>query len=195
MKKVFLSILAVLLVSCNQITEKSIEDRAIEQMKKSVKETLTNPEGAKLLGVRTEYQSDSLCVLEFSLNAKDGEGAKTTLPMEYIYIDRDKMSQGEHGQLEGCYKIGLIGNLFYVLNMIMDQDMLKEYKDEGFDPSFVLSNTVFSIKDKYRDELIKYANLSPTHPKIEDNLIFAASLLKIKLEGREVNNESKNIDL
>ena len=195
MKKVLYLLVTVLLLSCDQVGQKSIEDRATDQLKKTMKEALNNPDDATLSGVRTEYQSDSLCIIDFTLKAKNGEGKMISQSMEYIYIDMEKMTLPEEGQLEGFYYIGLPGSVMYGLELLRDKESLKEFQEQGFDPEFVLSNTVFTVRDKYSEELIKFANHSPSHPKINDKLIFSASWLKVMMNGRQVNNESKDIKL
>lgn len=197
MKKILFVFITVLLASCSQITEKSIEDRAIDQLKKTMKEILYNPDDATLKGVRTEYKSDSLCLIGFVAKAKNGEGEMISQEMEYIYIDTDKMNLPEQvqGQLEGFYYIGLPGSATYGLELLRDENSLKEFKDEGFDPEFVLSHTVFKVKDKYSEKLIKFANHNPSDPKINDKLIFSAAWLKVMMNGRQVIKESKDIKL
>lgn len=195
MKKILFALIAVLLASCSQMSD-SLEDKATDQLKKTMKEVLNNPDDATLSGVRTEYQSDSLCVIEFTLKAKNGEGKMISQSMEYLYIDMDRMKDNNlKGQLEGFYYIGLPGSVMYGLELLREEDALKEYKEQGFDPEYVLSNTVFNVRDKYSQELIKFANHSPSHPKISDKLIFSASWLKVMMNGREVNKESKEIKL
>ena len=196
MKKVLFIFSAFLLVACGQIIEKSIEDRAIDQLKKTMKESLNNPDDATLSGVRTVYQSDSLCIIDFTLKAKNNEGSMITQSVEYIYIDLEKMSaEGLSGQLEGYYYVGLPMSMMYDLEFLNDEENLKVWKDEGFDPKYVLSNTVFSVRDKYRNELMKHANHSPSHPKIGDKLTFSAAWLKVMMNGREVHVDSKDIKL
>ena len=195
MKKILFALIAVLLASCSQMSG-SLEDKATDQLKKTMKEVLNNPDDATLSGVRAEYQSDSLCVIEFTLKAKNGEGKMISQSMEYLYIDMDRMKDDNlKGQLEGFYYIGLPGSVMYGLELLREEDALKEYKEQGFDPEYVLSNTVFNVRDKYSQELIKFANHSPSHPKISDKLIFSASWLKVMMNGREVNKESKEIKL
>ena len=195
MKNILMLVLTALLAGCSQITGESIEDRATDQLKKTMKEVLNNPDDATLTGVRTEYQSDSLCVIEFILKGKNGEGKMISQNMEYIYIDMEKMTLPEKGQLEGFYYTGLPGSVMYGLELLRDKESLKEFQEQGFDPEYVLSNTVFNVRDKYGEELIKFANHSPSHPKINDKLIFSASWLKVMMNGRQVNTESKEIKL
>ena len=196
MKHYLLISLALLLTSCNSMMEKSIEERATEQLQITMKEALTNPDDATLSGVRTEYQSDSLCIIEFKMKAKNGLGMMLNQNMEYIYIDLDKMSDKElKGQLEGFYYIGDLGNLMYYDELKSRKEELKEFIDEGFKPEDILTSTVFKVSETYHNELIKFANHSPSHSKIKDKLIFSAAWLKIAILGREVNNDSKEIKL
>ena len=196
MKYTLVFFFAFLLSACTSLKEKSIEERALEQLKKTMKESLTNPDEATLSGVRTEYQSDSLCVIEFTIKAKNGLGMMMNQDVEYLYIDMDKMSDPElKGQLEGYYMIGFLGGLTYKLEILGKEKEYKEFVDDGFDPEDVLNSTVFSVSEKYHDELIKYANHSPSHPKLKDKLIFSAAWLKIAINGREVNHDTKEIKL
>ena len=196
MKKILYAIIIFMLVACDQIGQQSIENRATKQLKKTMKETLNNPDDATLSGVRTVYQSDSLCIIDFTLKAKNNEGNIITQSVEYIYIDLDKMSDERmNGQLEGLYYIGLPLSVIYDLELLKEENDLKEWKNEGFDPKYVLSNTAFSVRDKYNDKLIKYANHSPSHPKISDKLTFSAAWLKVMMNGRDVHSESKDIKL
>lgn len=198
MKKLLSVLLMVFsLVSCNQLVPESIEDRAMEQMKKTTREALTYPDDATLSGVRTEYLSDSLCIIEYTIKGKTGNGQMISQAAEYIYIDTDKMSFDENqtGQLEGFYYIGLPGSVLYTITPQEENENMKEWREKGFDSYFVLSNSVFAVRDKYKKELIKFANHSPSHPKINDKLIFSAAWLKVMMAGRKVNNESKDIKL
>lgn len=195
MKKVLYLLVTVLLLSCGQVGQKSIEDRATEQLKKTMKEALNNPDDATLSGVRTVYQSDSLCIIDFTLKAKNGEGKMISQSVEYIYIDMEKMTLPEKGQLEGFYYTGLPGSVMYGLELLRDKESLKEFQEQGFDPEFVLSNTVFNVRDKYSEELIKFANHNPSNPKIADKLTFSAAWLKVMMNGRDVHAESKDIKL
>ena len=126
--------LAFFLSACSSIAEKSIEERALEQLKVTMKEALTNPDDATLSGVRTEYQSDSLCIIEFNVKAKNGLGMMVNSKMEYIFIDMDKMNdKAMKGQLEGYYCIDELGKLMYYKDLNDRKKELKEYVDYGFD--------------------------------------------------------------
>ncbi len=194
MKKLLFILMASLIISCGRVGVKSIEDRAIDQLKITMKESLNNPDDATLSGVRTMYKSDSLCIIDFTLKAKNSEGEMASQSMEYIYIDMEKMMIPEKGEMEGVYYLGWNASVMYGLEL-RDKEILKELKEQGFDPEFVLSNTVFTVRDKYNEELIKYANHSPSHPKIGDKLIFSAAWLKVMIYGRKVNNNTKDIEL
>ena len=193
MKYTFIFIFAFLLSAC---TEKSIEDRALEQLKSTMKEMLTNPDDATLSGVRTVYQTDSLCVIDFTIKAKNGLGMMINQDIEYLYIDKEKMSNPElNGQLEGYYMIGFLGDITYKLEILKKEKEYKKFVDAGFNPEDVLESNVFSVSEKYHDELLNYSNLSPYHPQLKDELIFSAAWLKIEINGREVNNDTKEIKL
>ena len=157
---------------------------------------LTNPDDATLSGVRTVYQTDSLCVIDFTIKAKNGLGMMINQDIEYLYIDKEKMSNPElNGQLEGYYMIGFLGDITYKLEILKKEKEYKKFVDAGFNPEDVLESNVFSVSEKYHDELLNYSNLSPYHPQLKDELIFSAAWLKIEINGREVNNDTKEIKL
>ena len=114
MKKVLLLFTVLLLVACSQVGQKSIEDRATDQLKKTMKEALNNPDDATLSGVRTVYQSDSLCVIDFTLKAKNNEGKMITQSVEYIYIDLDKMSNKDFNIFKSCF----FSNIYIIIIQI-----------------------------------------------------------------------------
>lgn len=196
MRKILFLLLTTLFVACSQNTEKSLEEKATEQMKVTLKEVLNNPDGATLTGVRTVYQKDSIIIIDFTLKTQDNEGKTVSQSMEYIYVDMDKMKDDQlRGQLEGIYYIGMPGSIIYEVEYIGMKEQHKDFIDAGFDPTFVSSNTAFTVSDRYRDELIEFAHHSPTHPNIREKLIFSAAWLKIMISGREVVSETKEIKL
>lgn len=196
MKQIIFLLFASLLFACSQNKEKSLEDKATEQMKVTLKEVLNNPDGATLTGVRTVYQKDSIIIIDFTLKAQDNEGKVVSQGMEYIYVDMDEMNDDRiSGQLEGLYYIGMPGSMIYEVEYIGMKEQHKDFIDAGFDPTFVSSNTALTVLDRYKDELIEYCHHSPTHPNINEKLIFSAAWLKLMISGREVVSETKEIKL
>ncbi len=83
MKKYILILLGVLLItSCSN----GLEKQAKEQLKKTMKELLKNPDSATLTNVKTELNNDSLCIIHFTCKAQNGFGGYTTSNYEYIYL-------------------------------------------------------------------------------------------------------------
>ena len=60
-----------LLSSCGT---KDIEQEANEQLVLTMKEAVRDPDGGTLVNVHTTYKSDSLCILHFTLKAKNALG-------------------------------------------------------------------------------------------------------------------------
>lgn len=175
-------------VSCS----KSIENEAMDHLKIMMKEMINNPDEAELVNTRTTYQSDSLCIIDFTLKAPNGEGAMLSTPMEYIYIDVNI-----DGQRICAESITFDDAFFYAPNQKDEvEELEKQLAEMGFNLEYVVNNTVAKVKNKYRNELIKYAHHNPKDPNIEDKLIFSAAWLKLTTKGREVNEEKgKDIKL
>lgn len=87
MKKYFLIILGVLfLTSCSN----GLEKQAKEQLKKTMKEMLKNPDSATLTNVKTELNNDSLCIIHFTCKAQNGFGGYSSSKYEYIYLKSNR---------------------------------------------------------------------------------------------------------
>lgn len=87
MKKFITMILGVIvLTSCSN----GLENQAKEQLKKTMKEVLKNPDSATLTNVRTELNNDSLCIIQFNCKAQNGFGGYSSSSYEYIYLKSDK---------------------------------------------------------------------------------------------------------
>ncbi len=84
-----------LLSSCGT---KDIEQEANEQLVLTMKEAVRDPDGGTLVNVHTTYKSDSLCILHFTLKAKNALGMDMSAPIEYIYVDC--MDEGKRVKLE-----------------------------------------------------------------------------------------------
>ena len=87
MKKLIVYILGVfILTSCSN----GLEKQAKEQLKKTMKEMLRNPDSATLTNVKTELNNDSLCIIHFTCKAQNGFGGYTSSKYEYIYMKTKK---------------------------------------------------------------------------------------------------------
>ena len=87
MKKIIVIILSVILItSCSD----GLEKQAKEQLKKTMKEMLKNPDSATLTNVKTELNNDSLCIIHFTCKAQNGFGGYTSSRHEYIYLKMNK---------------------------------------------------------------------------------------------------------
>ncbi len=188
MKKFFLIALILMCISCSN----SIEDEAMEHLKILMKEMVNRPDEAELVNTHTVYKSDSLCIIGFTLKAPDDNGTMGSTPMEYFYIDVN---------INGNRICGESVTYDDMLDFIYEptdeeKELEKQLAEQGFDMKYVINNSVAKVKNKYRNELIKYANHNPNHPNIEDKLTFSAAWLKMMIKGREVsNNRGKDIKL
>lgn len=72
----------MLITSCSN----GLENQAKEQLKKTMKEMLKNPDSATLTNVKTELNNDSLCIIHFTCKAQNGFGGYTSSRYEYIYM-------------------------------------------------------------------------------------------------------------
>ena len=68
---ILLTLVIGLLASCST---KDIEQEANEQLVLTMKEAVRDPDGGTLVNVHTTYKSDSLCILHFTLKAKNALG-------------------------------------------------------------------------------------------------------------------------
>ncbi len=188
MKNFIIIALILICMSCS----KNIEDEAIEHLKIMMKEIVNHADEAELVNARTVYQSDSLCVISFTLKAPNGKGDIISTPMEYLYIDTKINGQ------RLCAESITYDDLFDFPHVKSEEEreIERELADEGFDMDYIIKKPVGFIKTKYRNELIKWAHHDPNHPKIEDKLMFSAAWLKLLIRGREVtNNNGKDIKL
>ena len=188
MKKIFIFALIFMCISCS----KNIEDEAMEHLKTLMKEMVYQSDKAELINTHTVYKSDSLCIINFTLKAPNGEGTILSTPMEYIYIDVNidgERIRGESITYEDKFD-------FLHKQTDEEKELEKQLAEDGFDMKYIVNNSVVKVKDKYRNELIKYANHDPKNPNIEDELTFSAAWLKLTIRGREINdNKGKDIKL
>lgn len=188
MKKILLFVLILMCISCS----KNIEDKAMDHLKVMMKELVFQSDKAELVNTQIVYKSDSLCVIDFTLKAPNGKGIMCATPMEYIYIDTS--IEGQHFCGES---ITYEDRLDFLREETDDEKELeKQLAELGFDMKYIVNNSVANVKNKYRNELIKWANHNSNHPNIEDKLFFSAAWLKLMTRGREVKEDiGKDIKL
>ena len=180
---------ACMFLSCS----KDIEKDAMEHLKLMMKEVLPQTKGAELLNVKTVYKSDSLCVIDFTLNAPESDGSRDVFPLEYIYIDVVNGDTPIRG--ESITNLDKRASIFYEPSESENAYAERLAKD-GVDMKYIIFHTVAEVKEKYRNEIIKNAHHDVNHPQIEDKLTFSAAWLKFAAKGREVSDvKSKDIKL
>ena len=87
MKNLLFIILGVLMIaSCSN---NGLEDQAKEQLKKTMKELLKNPDAADLTNMTTKINNDSLCIIHFNCKAQNDMGGDGSTNYEYIYLKHD----------------------------------------------------------------------------------------------------------
>ena len=94
MKKTILLLLGTfLLLSCSN----GLEDKTKNQLKKTMKELLKNPDSATLTNVKTILNNDSLCIIRFHCKAQNGFGGFTNGKYEYVFVmGRNKEKPSYH---------------------------------------------------------------------------------------------------
>ena len=192
MKRVllFMALAIALLSSCGT---KDIEQEANEQLVLTMKEAVRDPDGGTLVNVHTTYKSDSLCILHFTLKAKNALGMDMSAPIEYIYVDC--MDEGKRVKLETYTDLDPL----FPVDLGMkeeEEEIAKSLAEEGYDYAFLMQNTVEKIKEKYRDKLLKDAPYTDKDPNLEDRLMFSAAWLRLNVDSRDVTNlKGKDIKL
>lgn len=102
MKNIFVFIIGVILItSCSN----GLEKQAKEQLKKTMKEMLKNPDSATLTNVKTELNNDSLCIIHFICKGQNGFGGYTSNKYEYIYIKINDKKEGASYYKESLYNL------------------------------------------------------------------------------------------
>ena len=186
----FMGLAIALLSSCGT---KDIEQEANEQLVLTMKEAVRDPDGGTLVNVHTTYKSDSLCILHFTLKAKNALGMDMSAPIEYIYVDC--MDEGKRVKLETYTDLD---PLFPVKLTMKDdeEEIAKSLAEEGFDYAYLMQHSVEDIKEKYRDQLLKDAPYTDKDPNLEDRLMFSAAWLRLDADSRDVTNlKGKDIRL
>lgn len=186
----FMALAIALLSSCGT---KDIEQEANEQLVLTMKEAVRDPDGGTLVNVHTTYKSDSLCILHFTLKAKNALGMDMSAPIEYIYVDctdeGKRVKLETYTDLDPLFPVGLTMK-------DREEEIAKSLAEKGYDYAFLMQNTVEKIKEKYRDKLLKDAPYTDKDPNLEDRLMFSAAWLRLSTDSRDVTNlKGKDIKL
>ena len=191
--KIELILLALVLVLLSSCSTHDIERDANEQLKLTMKEAVRDPDGGTLVNVRTTYKSDSLCILHFTLKAKNALGMDMSAPIEYIYVDI--IEDGKRVKYETYTDLD---PLFPVKLTMKDdeEEIAKSLAEDGYDYAYLIQHLVEDIKEKYCDQLIKDAPYNDKDPNLEDRLMFSAAWLRLDANSRDVTNSNgKDIKL
>ncbi len=160
MKKFIVIILGVLLItSCSN----GLEKQAKEQLKKTMKEMLKNPDSATLSNVKTELNNDSLCIIHFTCKAQNGFGGYTSSKYEYIYLKMEEKDKTEYR--EGIY------------NLDESKSVIKKAKDFAKSISDIGNKDL--KKSKSADEL----------ERDSINTIYLIAMGNVIFNGREVDKD------
>ncbi len=96
MKKLFIVLLgSFLFLSCSN----GLEDKAKNQLKKTMKELLKNPDSATLSNVKSILNNDSLCIIHFNCKAQNGFGGFTSSKYEYVFIKSDVDGETSYNEM------------------------------------------------------------------------------------------------
>ena len=74
-------------------------------------------------------------------------------------------------------------------SFVMDDDKYetaKELAEDGYDYEYLMQHTVESIKEKYREQLLKDALYTDKDPNFEDRLMYSAACLRLDAGSREI---------
>lgn len=174
MRKVLI-LIAVVMAVLSSCGTGDIEQEATEQLKATMREIVYRPDDATLINVHTTYKTDSLCILEFTLNAKNGYDIELPIPMEYVFakcmINGEKVTYDTWTQFKP-----VLSSDFEMDDE--EKEVAKALAKEGLDYSFLSHNKVADIKEKYREQLIKLMPDVEKDPNVEGRLMYAAALLR-----------------
>ena len=164
MKKFIVIFLGVLLItSCSN----GLEKQAKEQLKKTMKEMLKNPDSATLTNVKTELNNDSLCIIHFTCKAQNGFGGYSTGRFEYIYAKVKNLKEGTTHFEESVYNL--------------DEDNAKSVIESAAD----LTKSLFEAAKK--DKKMKSAD---EMKKDSINNIYFMSVVSLISNGRKVEKDT-----
>lgn len=139
MKKIiFILSLVLVLLSCSS----EMENKAKDQMEKTIKEIAKNPESIKLSNIETVYCDDSICILHFNMIAQNGFGGYSNNKEEYILFK----DYNDDDSTKAIYEE-------YIMNI--DQD-----NKEGIEPAMKIAKGIYKIfktdkKSKLNDKQMK----------------------------------------
>ena len=160
MKNFIIIILGVMLMtSCSN----GLENQAKEQLKKTMKEMLKNPDSATLTNVKTELNNDSLCIIHFTCKAQNGFGGYASTKYEYIYLKMEREDKT-------IYKEG-------VFDLEDTESVITKAKDFGNSISDIANKDI--RKGKSADEI----------ERDSINNIYLIALGNLIFNGREVEKD------
>lgn len=113
-----------------------MQELAKEQLKTTVRELLKDPDSAKLLNVNAVIDNDSLCVLQFTLQAKNSFGGYVKTNYRYFYAKLDTTSTPVYGEaLSEAKDYEIPGTSKAYIDIMMDEiadsvNGKKPYKDK-----------------------------------------------------------------
>lgn len=192
MRKVLIMI-AVVIAVLSSCGTKDIEQEATEQLKATMRETVFRPDDATLINVHTTYKTDSLCILEFTLNAKNGFDLEVSIPMEYVFAKC--IINGEMAKYDTWTQFKPVLSSDFEMDD-EQKEVAKALAKEGFDYSFLLHNKVADIKEKYREQLMQLMPDIKKDSNIEDRLMYAAAMLRFTASSNKVpTQKGKDIKL
>lgn len=68
----------------------SIENKAKEQLEKTVKEFAKDPSSISINNLEVIFSDDSICIFNFKLSGRNGFGLISTKNCEYVYLTKKK---------------------------------------------------------------------------------------------------------
>lgn len=169
MKKI-ISVLAimpaiVLLSSCN-----SFEQKAKEQMHKTLKSIAKNPATLKISDEKVMLSNDSICIIQFLASNENEFGGKISTYMEYVYMNR-KYQNGERKLLENI--------------KIFKSDKAKQ-KSVGSHYKKMIDGTESSIDKEILDSKMEESKM--TLKDAAADICYHLAAIDCLTEGREVPN-------
>lgn len=129
--RIILIVFAALLVACSKPT---LEDKAYDRIRPAVELFVNDPTSAIIQDEKTVYSSDSICVIQFVLKAKNSFGGYVSDRIEY-YIKKgtDKNGQFTDNLYECIYSLDEHKS---ILKMAQDfSDKLQENDSLFVDPN------------------------------------------------------------
>ena len=83
----------------------SFEHDAKTQLKKTVQFLAKDPSSVNISDVETVYSNDSVCILDFTFQGKNGFGLTITNKMEYVYVIDNRETDEEEKIIDGLLNL------------------------------------------------------------------------------------------